>query len=126
MKKPVLGLLLGAVLGAFDGLTALATPAVASQMVGIVIGSTIKGLIVGALVGWYAYRVQSLAKGLIVGLVVAAFFAFLVAAMPQPDGTHYWLEIMLPGSIVGLIVGYATQKFGRGRIALDGGGGGSR
>ena len=115
MKKPVLGLLLGAVLGAFDGLTALATPAVASQIVGIVIGSTIKGLIVGVLVGWYAYRVQSLSKGLLVGLVVAAFFAFLVAAIPQPDGHHYWIEIMLPGSIVGLIVGYATQKFGEGR-----------
>jgi hypothetical protein len=115
MKKPVLGLLLGTVLGAFDGLTALATPEVASQIVGIVIGSTIKGLIVGALVGWYAYRVQSLAKGVLVGLVVSAFFAFLVAAMPQPDGTHYWVEIMLPGSMVGLIVGYATQKFGRGR-----------
>ena len=48
MKKPVLGLLLGAVLGAFDGLTALGTPEVASQIVGIVIGSTIKGLIVSA------------------------------------------------------------------------------
>ena len=115
MKKPVLGLLLGAVLGAFDGLTALGTPAVASQIVGIVIGSTIKGLIVGALVGWYAYRVRSLSKGLVVGLVVAAFFAFLVAAIPQPDGHHYWIEIMLPGSIVGLIVGYATQQFGQGR-----------
>ena len=115
MKKPVLGLLLGTVLGAVDGLTALGTPEVASQIVGIVIGSTIKGLVVGALVGWYAYRVQSLAKGVLVGLVVSAFFAFLVAAMPQPDGSHYWVEIMLPGSIVGLIVGYATQKFGRGR-----------
>jgi hypothetical protein len=116
MKKPVLGLLLGAVLGAFDGLTALGTPAVAPHIAGIVIGSTIKGLIVGTLVGWYAYRVQSLAKGLMVGVVVAAFFAFLVAAIPQPDGIHYWVEIMLPGSMVGLIVGYATQKFGRGRI----------
>jgi putative effector of murein hydrolase LrgA (UPF0299 family) len=24
----------------------------------------------------------------------------------------YYLEIILPGSIVGMIVGYATQKFG--------------
>jgi mannose/fructose/N-acetylgalactosamine-specific phosphotransferase system component IIC len=115
MKKPVLGLLLGAVLGAFDGLTALATPEVASEIVGIVIGSTIKGLVVGSLVGWYAYRVQSLSKGLLVGFVIAAFFAFLVASMPQPNGHHYWVEIMLPGSIVGLIVGYATQKFGQAR-----------
>lgn len=54
MKKPVIGLLLGAVLGAFDGLTALGTPEVASEIVGIVIGSTIKGIVVGALVGWYS------------------------------------------------------------------------
>ena len=84
---------------------------------GIVIGSTFKGLIVGAIVGWYATRVQSLAKGLLVGLVVAAFFAFLIAAIPNRTGGHYWIEIMLPGSIVGLIVGYATQKFGQGRGA---------
>src|SRR4030095_9090071 len=115
MKKPVLGLLLGAVLGAIDGLTALATPEVASEIVGIVIGTTVTGLIVVALVGWYSYRVRSLSKGLLVGLVVAAFFAFLVAAIPQPDGRHYWVEIMMPGSIVGLIVGYATQQFGQGR-----------
>ena len=25
--------------------------------------------------------------------------------MPQPDGKHYYFEIMLPGAIVGLIVG---------------------
>jgi hypothetical protein len=33
--------------------------------------------------------------------------------MPEPDGSHYWWEIMLPGSLVGLIVGYATQRYGR-------------
>lgn len=114
MNKPLLGLLLGAVLGAFDGLTALFTPEVAPQIMGIVAGSTIKGVVVGVLIGWYATRVRSVAKGMLVGLAIAAFFAFLVAAMPQPDGTHYWVEIMLPGSVVGLIVGYATQQFGRG------------
>jgi hypothetical protein len=118
MKKPVLGLLLGAVLGAFDGLTALFTPSAAPQIVGIVIGSTIKGLVVGVLVGWYAYRVSSMNKGILVGLTVAAFFAFLVAAMPQPDGHHYWFEIMLPGCIVGLLVGYATQRFGHGKARV--------
>lgn len=114
MTKPVLGLLLGAVLGAFDGLTALfSAPETRPAIMGIVIGSTMKGLIVGAIVGWYATRVHSLPKGLLVGAIVAAFFAFLIAAIPNPEGGHYWLEIMIPGSIVGLIVGYATQKFGR-------------
>jgi len=82
------------------------------QLMGIIIGSTFKGLVVGALVGWYALRVRSLAKGLLLGLVVSTFFAGLVASFPQPSGEHYWVEIMLPGAVVGLIVGYATQTFG--------------
>jgi len=118
MSKPVLGLLVGAILGAFDGLSALlSAPETAPQIMGIVIGSTVKGLIVGAIVGWYATRVQSLPKGLMVGAAVAAFFAFLIAVMPNEQGGHYWLEIMIPGTIVGLIVGYATQTFGRAAAA---------
>lgn len=114
MNKLILGLILGGALGAIDGYSAkFSAPEVEPQLMGIIIGSTIKGLVVGALVGWYALRVHSLAKGLIVGLIVSAFFAFLIAAMPNPDGGHYWVEIILPGSIVGLIVGYATQKFGK-------------
>ena len=114
MSKPVLGLILGGLLGIFDGLTALiSAPEVAPQIVGIVIGSTFKGLIVGVLAGWFARKVQSLAAGIVFGLAVGAFFAYLVAAMPQPSGEHYYWEIMLPGSLAGAIVGYATQKFGR-------------
>jgi hypothetical protein len=120
MSKPVLGLLLGAILGAFDGLSALVSaPEEAPNIMGIVIGSTGKGLLVGAIVGWYATRVQSLGKGLLVGLAVSAFFAFLIAAIPNQHGGHYWLEIMIPGMIVGLIVGYATQTFGRARAVAS-------
>jgi MFS family permease len=114
MKKPVLGLLLGAALGVLDGLSALlSAPETRPAIMGIVIGSTMKGLVVGAIVGWYATRVHSLGKGMLVGLLVAAFFAFLIAVMPNEQGGHYWWEIMLPGSILGLIVGYATQRYGR-------------
>ena len=117
MSKPLLGIVLGAVLGMIDGLSALVSaPEVAPQIMGIVIGSTIKGVIVGALVGWYAKKKQSLAAGLLFGLVVGAFFAFLVAAIPDPSGKHYYWEIVLPGSIVGLLVGYATQKWGASRV----------
>jgi Na+-transporting NADH:ubiquinone oxidoreductase subunit NqrB len=112
MSKPLLGLVLGGVLGIFDGLTALATPEVASQIVGIVIGSTVKGLIAGVLIGWFAKNGRSLTAMLVFGLIVGAFFAFLVAAIPQPSGEHYYWEIVLPGSIVGLLVGYATQRWG--------------
>ena len=114
MNKPVLGLVLGGILGIFDGLSALVSaPEVAPQIMGIVIGSTFKGLLAGVLIGWFARKVQSLTAGVLFGLGVGAFFAFLIAVMPSPDGKHYYWEIILPGSILGLIVGYATQKYGR-------------
>ena len=32
-------------------------------------------------------------------------------------GAHYYLEIMLPGAILGAVVGFATQRYGKGRLA---------
>jgi len=49
MSKPVLGLVLGGILGIFDGLTAWFTPAVRDQLAGIVVGSTIPGVIAVAI-----------------------------------------------------------------------------
>jgi hypothetical protein len=46
------------------------------------------------------------------GLSVGLLLAYAVAAMPNPAGKHYYFEIMLPGGIVGVVVGYATQRFG--------------
>jgi len=111
MSKPLFGLVLGGILGIFDGLTALFTPEARVQIVGIVIGSMIKGLIAGVLIGWFAKKVHSLPLGILFGLAVGLVLAFAVASMPQPSGKHYYFEIMLPGGIVGLIVGYATQKY---------------
>jgi MFS-type transporter involved in bile tolerance (Atg22 family) len=114
VSKPVLGLILGGILGIFDGLSALVSaPETAPDIVGIVIGSTFKGVLGGLIIGYFARKVRSLPAGLIFGGAIGLFLAFLVAAFPQPDGTHYWWEIMLPGTIVGLIVGYATQVYGR-------------
>ena len=45
---------------------------------------------------------------------VGLLLAFLVAVMPDENGKHYYFQIMLPGGMVGLIVGYATQRYGRG------------
>ncbi len=113
MNKPVLGLLLGGILGVFDGLSALLTaPETAPQILTIVAGSVVKGLVVGVIVGWVAKKVDSLPIGLLAGLVVGAFFAFLVALMPDEQGNHYYWQILLPGSVLGLIVGYATQRYG--------------
>ena len=86
-------------------------PAVRPMIVGIVIGSTIKGLITGIAIGWFAKKVNSLPLGILFGLAVGLVLAFTVAAL-QPEGQHYYLEIMLPGAILGMIVGFATQRYG--------------
>ena len=112
MNKALLGLLLGGILGVFDGLTAWFTPAVRAQLLGIVIGSTVKGLIAGVLIGYFARKVNSLPLGIMFGLAVGLLLASVVAAM-QPGPNHYYFEIMLPGGLVGTIIGYATQRFGR-------------
>lgn len=113
MSKPVLGLIVGAVLGVFDGLTAWFTPEVRNMLGDIVMWSSLKGLIAGVIIGFFARKVRSLQTGLIFGGAVGLLLAFLVALQPQPSGNHYWLEIMIPGTIVGLILGYATQKYGK-------------
>ncbi len=113
MNKVVLGLLVGGILGIFDGLSAWFTPAVRAQLLGIVIGSTVKGLIAGILIGYFAKKVNSLPLGLLFGLGIGLLLAYAVAAMPDPSGKHYYFEIMIPGGIVGMIVGYATQRFGQ-------------
>jgi hypothetical protein len=114
MNKPVLGLVLGGVLGALDGLTALfSAPEVAPQIIGIVAGSTAKGLLAGVLIGWFARKVDSLPLGLLMGLAIAALLALPFALGTDPaTGRRYFWEIMIPGAMVGLIVGYATQRFG--------------
>jgi hypothetical protein len=111
MSKPVFGLVLGGILGIFDGLTAWFTPEVRSALLEIVVGSTIKGVIAGVAIGWFAKKVDSLPLGIVFGLGVGLLLAWIVAAMPQPSGKHYYFEIMLPGAIVGAIVGYATQNY---------------
>ena len=112
MNKPVFGLVLGGILGIFDGLSALvSSPEVSSQIAGIVIGSTFKGLIAGVLIGWFAKKVNSLPLGVAFGLIVGAALALPIAIMNSNALHHnYYWQIMLPGSVVGLIVGYATQR----------------
>ena len=106
MKKIWFATLLGGFLGIFDGLTAWFTPEVRNQIVGIVIGSTIKGLLTGVIIGAFSRKVRSVVAGSLFGLAVGALFAYLIL-LGNPG---HALNIMLPGSLVGLIVGYTTQS----------------
>lgn len=108
MKRLMFATLLGGFLGVFDGLTALFSPDVRSQIAGIIVGSTVKGLLAGVIIGFFATKVRSLAIGTIFGLAVGAFLAYLILLMNPGPG--HALNIMLPGSLVGVIVGYTAQK----------------
>jgi hypothetical protein len=91
MTKPIFGLLLGGVLGVFDGLTAYFTPEVRHALVGIVIGSTIKGLIAGVSIGFFAKKVDNLPLGIVFGLGVG----LLLRGLSPPSGReqqHYYFE----------------------------------
>ena len=110
MSKPLIGIIVGAVLGAFDGLTAWFTPAVRDQLAGIVVSSTFKGVIAGIAIGFFAKKFHSLPLGLLFGLAIGALLAYLTARFAVGG---YYFEIMFPGSLVGLIVGFATQKYGQ-------------
>ena len=117
MNKPVLGLVAGGVLGIIDGLTALiSAPEVAPQITTIVLGSMGKGLVAGILIGWFAKKVNNLPLGILAGLTIGALFALPFAMGTDPTtGQKYFWEILIPGSMVGLVVGYLTQRYGVGR-----------
>jgi hypothetical protein len=56
--------------------------------------------------------VRSVATGLVVGLALGLALSYLAAMTPDPQGKHHYVEIMLPGALLGVIVGFATQRFG--------------
>src|SRR5262245_11022137 len=120
MSKPVFALIVGGVLGIFDGLTALfSAPETRPQILTIVFFSMIKGVITGLLIGIFSRKVNSLPLGILFGLAVGLLLAYLVAMNPDPvTGKHYYWEIMLPGAILGIIVGFAAHRHEERRPAL--------
>ena len=93
--------------GALDGLSAWFSPEARPQIVGIVLASTGKGMVVGYLAGLVANRRQSVAVGVLAGLLFGMVLSFF-AALGQGD--HY-LEIVLPGMLVGALAGFITQRY---------------
>lgn len=113
MGKPMIGVVVGALLGALDGMSAWFSPDARPIIVMIVVGSTIKGVITGLLAGLIARWRQSTMIGIGAGVAIGFVLSHL-AAMGQPD--HY-LEIVLPGRLVGAIVGFVTQRYPKAAIA---------
>ena len=120
MNKILVGLVVGLVFGVIDGATSWFYPETHSMLAGIMVGSSIKGMVVGLLSGWFARRVQSMRWGIVVGAAFGLLFAFLVAATDTVNGRHPYLEIMMPGFVVGAIIGFLTQRLGTPGRAQEG------
>jgi len=110
LSKPVLGLIIGGTLGLLDGLSGFLEPSLAPFMTSVVTFSMMKGLLSGLAIGFFSQRVRSMPLGLFAGIVIAAILSFLVILRA---GMGLFWDIMLPGMLLGLIVGFATQKYGR-------------
>lgn len=113
MKKILIAITLGALLGLLDGSTAWFTPEARPKLGDIILWSAMKDVIGGFMIGLFAVFVRDWKAVAAFGLLVGLGLAFWVASVPDPDtGKNYYLAIMLPGSMVGLLVGYFTAKYG--------------
>jgi hypothetical protein len=110
LSKPMLGLALGGTLGLLDGLTGFFEPSLAPVMGSVITFSMLKGLVSGVLIGYVSQKADSMLVGVLAGIAIAALLSFLVILRA---GMALFWDIMLPGMLLGLIVGFCTQKFGQ-------------
>ena len=110
MTKPMLGLAVGGTLGLLDGLSGFLEPSLAAVMGSVITFSLLKGLLAGIATGYVSERVHSMALGILAGVVIAAALSLLVILRA---GLALFWDILLPGMLLGAIVGFATQRFGR-------------
>jgi hypothetical protein len=112
ISKPLLGLTVGGLLGLIDGLTGFFEPSLGAVMGSVITFSLLKGLVSGAVIGYLAQKVHSMLLGILLGAAIAAALSLLVILRA---GMALFWDILLPGMLLGIIVGFCTQKFGRGR-----------
>lgn len=110
LTKPMLGLALGGTLGLLDGLSGFFEPSLAPVMGSVIGFSLLKGLASGVVIGYVAQKVHSMLLGILAGAAIAAALSLLVILKA---GTALLWDILLPGMLLGVIVGFCTQKFGR-------------
>ncbi len=110
LTKPMLGLAVGGTLGLLDGLSGFLEPSLAPVMTSVITFSLLKGLVAGVVIGYVSQKLHSIALGMLAGMAIAAVLSLLVIL--HAGMTLFW-DIMLPGMLLGVIVGFTTQKFGR-------------
>jgi hypothetical protein len=110
LTKPVLGLAVGGTLGLLDGLSGFFEPSLAPVMGSVITFSLLKGLAAGLATGYVSQRFHSMTVGILAGMGIAAALSLLVILHA---GMALFWDILLPGMLLGVIVGFATQRFGR-------------
>lgn len=110
LTKPMLGLAVGGILGLLDGLSGFLEPSLAPVMGSVITFSLLKGLVAGMAIGYFSQRVRSMLIGILAGIGIAAALSLLVVLRA---GMALFWDIVLPGMLLGAIVGFATQRFGR-------------
>ena|SRR5689334_8016026 len=110
LSKPMLGLAVGGFVGLLDGLSGFFEPSLATVMGSVITFSLLKGLLAGIATGYVSQRVHSMLVGILAGIGIAAALSLLVILHA---GLALFWDILLPGMLLGAIVGFATQRFGR-------------
>lgn len=110
MTKPMLGLAVGGTLGLLDGLSGFLEPSLAPLMSSVITFSLLKGLVSGIAIGYVSQRFHSMLVGILAGIGIAAALSLLVILHA---GMALFWDIMLPGMLLGVVVGFTTQKFGK-------------
>jgi hypothetical protein len=110
VAKPVIGLAVGGTLGLLDGLSGFLEPSLAPLMTSVITFSLLKGLVSGVAIGYFSKKVHSMLLGILAGVAIAAVFSMLLILKA---GLALFWDIMLPGMLLGVIVGFATQRFGK-------------
>ena len=110
LTKPMLGLAVGGTLGLLDGLSGFFEPSLAPLMGSVITFSLLKGLASGVAIGYFSKRVDSMPLGILAGVVIAATLSMLLILKA---GIALFWDIILPGMLLGVIVGFATQRFGK-------------
>src|SRR5580692_5173303 len=109
VSKPVLGLAVGGTLGLLDGLSGFLEPSLARVMGSVITFSLLKGLVSGIAIGYVSERRDSMLVGILAGIGIAGALSLLVVL--RAGMVLFW-DIMLPGMLLGVVVGFTTQKFG--------------
>ena len=110
LTKPMLGLAVGGTLGLLDGLSGFFEPSLAPVMSSVITFSLLKGLVTGIAIGYVSQRVHSMFVGILAGIGIAGALSLLVIL--RAGRALFW-DIMLPGMLLGIVVGFTTQKFGK-------------